>query len=52
MVCAALDFLAMICQRTYYESYFAAEGVLGLIASKSAVLYTLLHKIYLQTVSV
>ncbi|PAV73681.1 hypothetical protein WR25_18843 isoform J [Diploscapter pachys] len=37
MVCAALDFLAMICQRTYYESYFAAEGVLGLIANSVCV---------------
>ena len=52
MVCAALDFLAMICQRTYYESYFAAEGVLGLIASKSTVLYSFSQNTFADSVCV
>ncbi|VDO29264.1 unnamed protein product [Haemonchus placei] len=32
MVCAALEFLSIICQKSHYESYFVGEGVLQTIA--------------------
>ncbi|WKY05120.1 hypothetical protein Q1695_005831 [Nippostrongylus brasiliensis] len=32
MVCAALEFLSIISQKTHYESYFVGEGVLQTIA--------------------
>ncbi|VDP48248.1 unnamed protein product [Heligmosomoides polygyrus] len=32
MVCAALEFLSIICQKNHYESYFIGEGVLQTIA--------------------
>ncbi|KAK6057893.1 hypothetical protein COOONC_04549 [Cooperia oncophora] len=32
MVCAALEFLSIICQKNHYESYFVGEGVLQTIA--------------------
>ncbi|VDM62505.1 unnamed protein product [Angiostrongylus costaricensis] len=32
MVCAALEFLSIICQKTHYESYFVGEGVLQTMA--------------------
>ncbi|PIO60188.1 Cse1 protein, partial [Teladorsagia circumcincta] len=32
MVCSALEFLSIICQKNHYESYFVGEGVLQTIA--------------------
>uniref|UniRef100_A0A158PAB9 Cse1 domain-containing protein n=1 Tax=Angiostrongylus cantonensis TaxID=6313 RepID=A0A158PAB9_ANGCA len=32
MVCGALEFLSIICQKTHYENYFVGEGVLQTIA--------------------
>uniref|UniRef100_A0A1I7XCK9 BZIP domain-containing protein n=1 Tax=Heterorhabditis bacteriophora TaxID=37862 RepID=A0A1I7XCK9_HETBA len=32
MVCAALEFLSIICQKTHYEGYFTGQGVLQTLA--------------------
>lgn len=32
MICSALGFLAIICQKYCYETYFTGEGVLATIA--------------------
>lgn len=39
MVCAALEFLSIICQKVQYAPIFTQDGVLSTIASELVLIY-------------